>query len=74
MDEFGSSSQEKIPQREKWKDKKEDKCPKKIMKAAGKWKDGMKFWLGNPRKVTVRETFWRAPLKMHQRLSGFWEV
>lgn len=56
MDEFGSNSQEKI-HRGKLKDKKEDKCPKKITKASGKCKDGMKFWLGNPRKVTVRETF-----------------
>lgn len=49
----------------KLKDKKENKCQKKIMKTSGKWKDGMKFWLGNPRKVTVRKTLWRALLKMH---------
>ena len=55
MDEFGSNSQEKVHEK-KLKDKKEDKCQKKIMKTSGKWKDGMKFWLGNHRKVIVRET------------------
>lgn len=40
----------------KLKDKKEDKCQNKTMKASGKWKDGMKSWLGNPRRLTVRET------------------
>ena len=37
------------------KDKKEDKYQKKTMTASGKWKDGMKSWLGNPRKLAVRE-------------------
>ena len=55
MDEFGSNSQEKVHEK-KLKDKKEDKCQKKIMKTSGQWKDGMKFWLGNHRKVIVRET------------------
>ena len=52
MDELESTSQEKI--HKELKDKEEGECQKKTIKSCGKLKDGKKFRLGNPRKLTVR--------------------